>query len=245
MRVRAVFFDLDDTLCNFRESFQVGVDHAFTKILRHYPHLDRESLDQAWRESWRVLAQELEQTGAKVVDARNRRFPLTFAALGFEDAELAQEVDRELGEEMLRAMSLFEDVGVLDALRPLYKLAIVTNGAVDEHSDSQWSKAVRLGLIEKVDAFIASDSAGARKPNPAIFQKAAEHLSVLPGEVVFVGDSVANDVVGANKAGMWSVLLLRHPNPVSSLEGDQLPHFAISTLAHLPRLLERLDARGA
>jgi FMN phosphatase YigB (HAD superfamily) len=43
-------------------------------------------------------------------------------------------------------------------------------------------------------------------PDVRIFQLALARASVLPGSALFVGDSLSTDVLGANRAGLYSVL---------------------------------------
>jgi putative hydrolase of the HAD superfamily len=118
-----------------------------------------------------------------------------------------------------------------------YHLGIITNGAADDALDSQYTKARRTGLLDRVDSFLASDTAGYRKPDPRIFALALERAGVAPHEALYVGDSIGNDVVGANRAGMVSVLLWHGDEPVPELVGDERPAHAIASLAELEGIL--------
>lgn len=46
---------------------------------------------------------------------------------------------------------------------------------------------------------------GLRKPDPAIFRRAADELSVIPEACLFVGDDPERDVLGAAAVGMRTV----------------------------------------
>jgi putative hydrolase of the HAD superfamily len=85
-----------------------------------------------------------------------------------------------------------------------FRLAVVSN----------WDCSLRsvlgeLGLAGAVDAIVVSAQAGARKPDPRIFQVALEQLGCEQGNALFVGDSLQTDVVGARAAGLRAVLLDR------------------------------------
>jgi putative hydrolase of the HAD superfamily len=67
----------------------------------------------------------------------------------------------------------------------------------------------RVGLGGQLDAIVTSAEAGARKPDVAIFDRALRLAGVPASEAVHVGDSVAEDVAGARRAGIEAVLLLR------------------------------------
>ena len=60
------------------------------------------------------------------------------------------------------------------------------------------------GIAGRVDAVLLSCEVGVRKPDPRFFAAVAEALGAEPGEVMFVGDSVRDDVRGAAAAGMES-----------------------------------------
>ncbi len=62
------------------------------------------------------------------------------------------------------------------------------------------------GIIEFFDSTIFSDEAGSRKPDRAIFNKAAMALGTELPKIVHIGDDPEADVWGAKHAGMKAVL---------------------------------------
>lgn len=89
---------------------------------------------------------------------------------------------------------------VLAALRGRgLKLGIVSNG----ETTLQWRNIDALGL--QMDAVLISQAEGVRKPDAAIFSRAAGRLGVTPEQCLFVGDNPVADVLGARKAGMQAV----------------------------------------
>jgi putative hydrolase of the HAD superfamily len=60
-----------------------------------------------------------------------------------------------------------------------------------------------------VHAAVSSGAHGKTKPHPTIFQAALERLGVEPADAVMVGDSIEDDVEGANAVGMRGILLDR------------------------------------
>ena len=83
------------------------------------------------------------------------------------------------------------------------RIAVVTN--------TPWPGRVRqpdlvvLGLGDYVSALVASGDVGFRKPHAAVFQAALDALGARAADAVMVGDSLANDVVGARRLGMLGV----------------------------------------
>lgn len=78
----------------------------------------------------------------------------------------------------------------------------------------------RCGLEGMLDGTVTSAGAGARKPDPAIFEAALELAGCEPEQALHVGDTEEEDVVGARAAGVRSLLLDRdgRGGDITSLE---------------------------
>jgi putative hydrolase of the HAD superfamily len=79
---------------------------------------------------------------------------------------------------------------------------------------SNWDFALpdvleRCGLGDLLDGVVTSASAGARKPDPAIFALALELAQCWPADALHVGDTLEEDVEGANAADIPALLLDR------------------------------------
>lgn len=247
-KVSAVFFDLDDTLIDSAPAWRAGLDAAFARLTEVRPELAREAIRAAWQRASGALTARLDAGALSVAQVRERRWREALSALAIADDTLAAELEATLAETFIGGLRLFKDTAVLDRLRGRERasgmddhrrchVGIITNGAADEALDSQYTKALRTGLLDRVDSFLASDAAGFRKPDPRIFALALERAGVAPDEAFYVGDSIRNDVVGANYAGMMSVLLWRVDEPLPALEGDERPAHVITSLAGLDGLL--------
>ena len=67
----------------------------------------------------------------------------------------------------------------------------------------------RYGLSSHFRFVISSADLGLRKPDPAIFQTALNQLGIGADNVWFVGDTLSQDIVGADAAGMRPIWLSR------------------------------------
>jgi putative hydrolase of the HAD superfamily len=67
----------------------------------------------------------------------------------------------------------------------------------------------RCGLLETLEGVVTSAAAGARKPDPEIFEVALEVAGVAAEEALHVGDTDDEDVSGARAAGIPVLLLDR------------------------------------
>jgi len=72
------------------------------------------------------------------------------------------------------------------------------------------------------------------KPHPGIFHAGAQRLGLPPEDCLYVGDLYLVDVVGAQGAGMSSVLL----DPLDVLD---YPVDRVATVADLPAYFARRD----
>lgn len=89
------------------------------------------------------------------------------------------------------------------------RLVVVSNWDVSLHDVLE-----RVGLAPLLDGVVTSAEAGARKPAPAIFERALGVAGVRPGDAVHVGDSPDEDVAGARAAGIEPVFVRRgHDGP--------------------------------
>jgi 2-haloalkanoic acid dehalogenase type II len=95
----------------------------------------------------------------------------------------------------------------------------------------------RNGL--RFDLLVDSETARCYKPEPRIFQRACDALSVPAGQAVMVGDTAETDIRGARRAGLRAVWLNRgHRDWPGNLAR---PDAVIGELGQLVRVLRQLD----
>ncbi|MGE5135999.1 MAG: HAD family hydrolase [Gemmatimonadota bacterium] len=223
--VRAVLFDLDDTLLDGDLAWRSGME----RLLARCPGVDRVAACQVWDEACRehfprYLAGELTFDGSRV--ARIRSWA--------DQMEITVEPGTELSWfETYRAgyeagWAAFGDVAA--CLRELagLRLGVVTNG----DGDQQRAKLAAIGLGGAFHSVIVSGDAGCAKPDPRIFHLAAAELGLPPGQCLFVGDRRDIDALGALAAGMRAVWLNRKRSEAPDALVGQ-----ITSLAELPAFL--------
>jgi len=127
---------------------------------------------------------------------------------------------------------------VLETLRQQnYKIGLVTNSIFH-----MWMRDIELeayDLIDYFDARLTSGDVGYLKPHPQIYHHILEKLDVRPNQAVFVGDRPQNDIAGANDVGLISVLM-SPPHLERKLDGV-IPDHTISSLSELLPILEQLN----
>ena len=236
--IKAVFFDLDGTLCDSDTAWSIAQNETFQRLRKRYPHVSGETITKAWTTVHQKLFQQLDAGKCSMAEVRDRRFQCLFKELSLPIDKVMEKLSDFFCSCYLTSLYLYDDATVLKELHA-YHVGIITNGAHDEHTDSQLSKVRYLGLSERIQSLTISGEIGVRKPDLEIFKVACERADVLPKEAVYVGDSVQNDIVGANRAGMTSVLINRKSEERIPQIADEQPDYSVSNLQDVLSYLEQ------
>ena len=136
--------------------------------------------------------------------------------------------------------ALFPDViPTLEWLRERgYRIGSVTNRSL---GDEPFRQELRhYGLLDYFEALSISCEVGYMKPHDAIYRHALEALELAPEDAVMVGDSLLADVSGAQALGMTAVWKRNHDSPADTgldpRAGSITPDYTIETLGELPGL---------
>lgn len=258
MALRAVIFDLDDTLvaeeatarASLRQSARLvsgGVGDAADEVVlaairplwRAGPAYDltRELGIASWEGLWSRISgchPRLDGLRAWVPAYREEAWQAAVAALGGDDPGLAPRL-ADAYERAQRAGHPLLD-GAADAVRATaarYRLGLLTNGP----ADIQRLKLDQSGLADCFGTVVVSGQAGIGKPAPEAFRMVLDGLGVAAGEAVMVGDSWERDVRGALAAGITPVWVGgSRPAP----EAD-LPVTVVRSVGELPLALAGAD----
>ncbi len=217
--VRAISFDLDDTLWACRpvieraeRIFHDWLQDAYPALAARWPpaalledrkrfmaahpelHHDLTALRKAWLAHLRPGDGDFVETGFRVYwTARNE-------------------------------VRLFDGVeDTLRALRGRYVLGAMTNGNADVHT---------IGIGHLFDFTVTAAEVGAAKPAPDMFRAAARRAGVDLPALLHVGDDLTRDVLGALQAGARAVWVSAAAAPDAPPQVPRIDH-----VRHLPALL--------
>ena len=219
--LRAVLFDLDDTLFDHRACAR----EALSDVHRAHPAF----LALQFQELERLHAGLLEDLHRRVLTgelpleiAREERFRRLFLAAGVTAADdLVSRTAATYRDGYIRIRQPVPGAAaLLERVRQRAKVGIVSNNLLAE----QQGKLRDCGLDGHIDVLVVSEEAGMSKPDPRIFEIALERLGCAAGEVVMVGDSWAADVIGACDAGIRAIWFnpLGKPAPDPSAAVEQI-----------------------
>jgi putative hydrolase of the HAD superfamily len=155
------------------------------------------------------------------------------AAPGAEHLERFRQMqwDRHRRDFVLRA-------GVLDTLRALRHRGLHV-GMVSNIDEDQLDHLIDVaGLRDAFDSLLSSEAAGACKPDPAIFGEALRRAGCAPAQALFVGDTLAQDIAGARRAGIRSVLIWHRDDKPPPADGVAPDH----VIRQIPELLDLIDS---
>ena len=131
---------------------------------------------------------------------------------------------------------------VLAALRPRWRLGVLTNGV----PAIQRRKVAALGLADLVDVVVFATECGdgTGKPDREPFDAVLDRLGTSPERSVFVGDDLEADIAGARRAGMRTIYVAPRVRRCGGRAGIR-PDARVITLRSVPRVAERLVTGGS
>lgn len=221
MRVKAIFFDIDDTLfptTEFTAKARRDVISAMMEV----------GLDVDEREGYEKLLEVIAEYGSnypghfdRLLEKLRVPYDARYVAAGivaYHDAKLS--------------MHCYPDTKrTLAALRERgYALGVISDGLAVK----QWDKIIRLGLEHFFDAVVVSEAVGVEKPDRRIFGLALKRFSLKPVQTAYVGDRLDKDVAGAKAAGMVAVHVRRDGKGFA----DAKPDYTIRRISELLKIFK-------
>ncbi len=191
--IKAIIFDLDNTLLDFVKMKQFAVKASIRAMNEAGLSVDEESgykdvmelyMTTGW-ENQLVFDDYLKQTTGEVSNK--------ILAAGVVAYRRAREA----------TLLVYPNVNktLIELLKTQIRLAVVS----DAPSREAWMRLYYLNLHHVFDPVLTFDDTGARKPSPKPFKLALEKMNVGPDEALMIGDWPDRDVVGAKQIGMKTI----------------------------------------
>lgn len=197
MDVKAVIFDLDDTIADFRSASDVAFERAFQVIAREHG-ADLRDMRRVYMDIFEDFYTLHLEGQINLEEFRVYRFSRMFELVGLPVDDRFLDMCVDFMEEYYKELGTFP--GACEMLRRLdssYPLGLITNGP----TEAQWIKINKFHLDRIMEVVLVSGQIGIAKPDRRIFEIAFKGLRAEPGDVVMVGNSLEHDQQGAMNAG--------------------------------------------
>lgn len=221
--VKAVFFDIDDTLYNSSElAHRARANAVYAMIDAGLPVKDPRKAMAALNGVVKEYGSNYEHHFDALLDRLEAQKDPEIVAAGvvaYHDTKLS-------------FLKSFPDtIPVLLSLRDQgYRLGVITEGRMVK----QWEKLIRLGLHHFFDVVKISEEAGKSKAGAEIYRDALAEMNCMPGEAAMVGDRIDKDIEPAKRAGMKTILIRGRK------QSGVKPDFEIDSLSELPNVLRKM-----
>jgi len=225
--IKAVIFDLDNTLVDFMSMKRLAVNAAINSMidagLRLTTAEAQERIDAIYKEKGIEFQNVFDQLLYDVFQKVDYKI-LSAGVIAYRSAREAALVPYPHVNMTLVAL-----------LKRGIKLAVVS----DAPGREAWLRLCYLNFHHLFDHVVTFEDTGERKPSPAPFRRALDLLHVEPHEAVMVGDWAERDVVGAANLGITTAFA-RYGDTFGTVESH-----ADYDLNDVSGLLDVIDAENA
>jgi len=188
--IRAVIFDLDNTLVDFMKMKRRAIEEAIPAMIDAGLRLSVEEANKIIDEIYKEKGIEYQQVFDAFLQRVLKKVDYKILSAGIVAYRRAREA------------ALTPYPHVYSTLNKLLKMGIKMGIVSDAPAKEAWLRLAYLNFHHIVDAVVTFEDTGQRKPHSAPFLAILEKLDVRPEETIMVGDWVERDIIGAEKVGM-------------------------------------------
>ena len=191
--IRAVIFDLDNTLVDFMAMKRRAIDAAVQSMIDAGLNLTTEEIKARIDAIYKERGIEFQNVFDELLYDVFKKVDFKILSAGIISYRRAREA----------ALVPYPHVymTLVELLKRGLRLAVVSDAPARE----AWLRLCYLNFHHIFHAVVTFDDTRERKPNPGPFRKALEMLNVIPTEALMVGDWAERDMIGAGNLGMKTV----------------------------------------
>jgi putative hydrolase of the HAD superfamily len=223
--IRAIIFDLDNTLTDFMKMKADAVSAAIDGMLDAGLKRSRAELQARIDAIYQAKGLEYQRVFDELLMLELGTIDPKIHAAGIVAYRKARS-----------AMVLYPKVQL--TLLELAKRGIRLGVVSDAPRAQVWQRLCSLGLQHVFDAVVTFDDTQVRKPEPAPFREVLRRLGVEPADSLMVGDWPERDVVGGRSLGMKTVFA-RYGDTFGTVESGA--DYDIDDVFELVAIVDRLD----
>jgi HAD superfamily hydrolase (TIGR02253 family) len=191
--MKAVVFDLDNTLVDFMAMKRQAIDAAIHAMIDAGLNLTADEIRNRIDAIYKERGMEFQSVFDQLLYDIFNKVDYKILSAGIIAYRRAREA----------ALVPYQHVylTLVELLKRGLKLAVVSDAPARE----AWLRLCYLNFHHIFDVVVTYDDTGERKPKPGPFRKALELLKVKPEEALMVGDWAERDMIGAANIGMKTV----------------------------------------
>lgn len=224
--IKAVIFDLDDTLYDEFTYVQSGFEKVSVYIENKY------SVSKS--DFFNSLINDLKRNG------RGHTFNNVLTKFNIYDEGLVYKLVHiyQRHKPNIKLYSNAEEL-LIQIKKIGKKTGIITDGT----SIMQKNKVESLGIKKYMDVLIYTDEYGIEywKPNTFSFEKCLKEFSTKPKEMVYIGDNPKKDFYGANKLSINTIRILKGSYSNSVVKKEYDADFYINELDEVLKLINSIE----
>lgn len=242
--IKGIIFDLGGTLIHFTKDWDTVVQQGAEAMATWYLKkkrikLDTQALINTFIAERAAAQQRANQTQTEVPAQQTLRNALEKIEAPSKTGAFVEAAIKIYFEPEENAYQPYPDAaGTLKLLQKQgYRLGLYSNASDDPLVQRLVNQN---GLRPWLSPTFSSAGWGWRKPKPEPFQLIARRWQLPPQQIVVVGDTLAADILGAQNAGMHSILVTMNPSPGNAQHQHIQPTATANSLAQLPDIISRL-----
>lgn len=205
--IKAIVFDLDNTLVDFMAMKKQAIDAAIDAMVDAGLELERTEIKDRIDTIYKERGIEYQQVFDDLIFGIFQKIDHRVLAAGIISYRRAREA----------ALKPYPHVTatLMELSRRGIKLALLS----DAPSREAWLRLCYINFHHIFSNVVTFDDTGERKPSPKPFNKALELLGVKPEEALMVGDWPERDIKGAKAVGMKTAFA-RYGDTFGTIEHD-------------------------
>ncbi len=227
IQVKFIYFDLDDTLCNYWDSAKSALLSTIDDVVSDSDQ--RNSFFDLWCKEFDYVRRNLKSKKwyssylESDEDILHHIFKHCLDTHGLDQHNLALEMSKTYHARRLEKLSLFDNAEyVLEKLSQSYQLGLITNGP----KHVQRSKIQKLNIESFFKVILIEGELGYGKPDAAVYEDAERLAQCDSKDILMVGNTYNQDIRPPLQRGWKAIWIQRDSDIPFSLRLNK-PNFII------------------
>ncbi|NP_001084546.1 N-acetylneuraminic acid phosphatase L homeolog isoform X1 [Xenopus laevis] len=234
--IKAVFFDLDNTLIDTSGAGKKAIEEVVKVLTEENQYKEDEAHIICNKFQAKLGCETLDSSKMTIDDLRVRHWEEAMLEVRQGDhKEVASDCYTMWKTRRLQLLTMSQSTkDMLCELRKSTRLVLLTNGV----RQVQREKIESCGAQQFFDAVVVGGEHAEEKPAPSIFYHCCDLIGVLPGDCVMVGDNLDTDIQGGLNAGLKATIWINQNPSINKVMPT--PHYTIKSVMEVPDVLKNV-----